>query len=466
MAFGFLKKNNFADTIYYNANIFTQDAEFPQAQAVACKNGYIQAVGDNEYMDEFKGPDTEMIDLDGKYLYPGFINTKMPFVFQAFKDLCLRVDVDDDLDSVLSQTSDYVEENPDSDTYFVFGCRGDVLESIEVEDMVERLDAISEQVPIILLDEIGMVFRTNSVGASILEETAEEECVEIITLTYVINLFLPFDYEESQEIAREIMSQSLDMGFTSVLTLGTPSFMDEAFLNALLQIHTEEDLKQRYFFSYLQQYTIGNGSTGYSLVNRQTACVELGDQVSYQFLNVRLNPLISWNKPGLLEMCKDAIERGFNVLIDAPNKEFAHLAFDVFNQIREDGLSKPVLAIGLTDDIEIDFDNEFIHFESILQTEYFDQDNDIFVRAYSTQEALDKLTIGAAELLGMSDTLGSIEPDKLADFTVFDENILDFSLEKFTHPHCAMTIVGGEITYDAEDEANNEMYNMISSQQF
>ena len=466
MAFGLFKKNNFADAIYYNAHIITQDSEYPEAEAVACKNGIIQAVGDNEYMDEFKGPDTEMVDLEGKYMYPGFINTKIPFVFQAFEKLCLHVDIEDDLESVLKQTAEYIEENPDLDTYFVFGFNGNIFVDDDQEEIAARLDEMSQEVPIILLDEIGTVFRMNSVAVVILAETAEEECVEIITLPYVINLFLPFGYEESQELAKEIMSDSLDMGFASVICQGTPSYMNDAFLNALLQIHSEEDLKQRYIFSQMQQYVITKGSVGYMLVDRQTSCVELGDQVSYQFLNVRLNSLTEWNRDGLLEMCKDAIERGFNVVIDAPDKDFCHLAFDVFNQIREDGLLKPVLAVGIPEDVEVDFEDEFMHSDKILTTSYLEQENDIFVRAHSTKEALDKLTLDAAEFLGMSDVLGSIEPDKYADFTVFNENILDFSLEKFTHPHAEMVIVAGIKTYDAEEESQNEMFDMMSQSQF
>lgn len=466
MAFGFLKKNNCADTIFYNGHIITQDPEFPEAEAVACKNGYIQAVGDNAYMDEFKGSDTEMVDLEGKYLYPGFINTKIPFVFQAFRDLCLAVDVDDDLDYVISQLQDYVEENPDADTYFVFGFNGEIVEGIDEEELAVRLDQISEDKPILLLDDLGSTFRTNTMANQILVETAEEECVEILTLSYVIELFLPFDYEQSQMLTMGIMNEAADMGFTSVLTLGTPSFMNSAFLGSLLEIHTEEDLKQRYFFSQLQQVMIGNGTTGYSLVNKQTACVELGDEVSYNFLNVRLNPLGQWSKEGLVEMCKDSIERNFGIYMDCPDQDAAYLAYDVLDQLREDGLAKALLVVGLPEDVDLSFSSQFVHFDSIIQTSFLELENSSFVRAKSTQEALDDLTIGGAEILGMSDLLGSIEPDKYADFTVFNENILDFSLGKFNQPHCEMTVVAGQIVYDAQDAADMEMYDMLSTQQF
>lgn len=466
MAFGLFKKNTYADQIYFNGVIHTQDPDFPMAEAVACKDGIIQAVGENGYMEEFKGPDTEEIDLEGKHLYPGFINTKLPLVYNAFKDLCLCVDPDDDLEYVYEQIQDYYDENPDLDTYFVFGFNADIFEGIDNELVKERLDAISIEVPLLLLDHLCVKVKMNSIATQILEETADEECVEIITLPYIINLFLPFDYEESQMVAKEVMGQAADMGFTSVLALGTPSFMDETFLNALLQINTEEDLKQRYFFSLLQNFTIGNGSVGYRLVNRKTSCLELGDLVSYNCLNVRMDIGLEFEPASLAEMVIDAAERGFNVHIDCPNQEAAKIAYQALDTARSKGYTKPEFVIGLDDSIEADWENEFIHFETIQRTGFFNLDNDIFVKAYSTQEALDQLTTTAAELIGMADMLGSIEPNKYADFTAFDEDILEFSLEKFTRPHCSMTVVGGEVAYDAQVEADNEMFDMISLQQF
>ena len=45
MAFGFFKKNLAADLVLKNGKIITQDANLPQAEAVACKDGKIAAVG-------------------------------------------------------------------------------------------------------------------------------------------------------------------------------------------------------------------------------------------------------------------------------------------------------------------------------------------------------------------------------------------------------------------------------------
>ena len=45
MAFGFFKKSETADTIFMGGRIYTQDSNLPWAEAVACKDGRVIAVG-------------------------------------------------------------------------------------------------------------------------------------------------------------------------------------------------------------------------------------------------------------------------------------------------------------------------------------------------------------------------------------------------------------------------------------
>ena len=41
MVFGLFKKDRTADAVFINGNIYTQDADMPWAEAVACKDGEI-----------------------------------------------------------------------------------------------------------------------------------------------------------------------------------------------------------------------------------------------------------------------------------------------------------------------------------------------------------------------------------------------------------------------------------------
>jgi predicted amidohydrolase YtcJ len=67
-----------ADAIFIHGNIYTGVAEqsafksIKRAQAVAVREGRIQAVGENAEILKLKGPETQVIDLGGKFLMPGF----------------------------------------------------------------------------------------------------------------------------------------------------------------------------------------------------------------------------------------------------------------------------------------------------------------------------------------------------------------------------------------------------------
>lgn len=66
---------NPADQVFINGTIYTVDEANPKVQAVAVKDGLILAVGTNEEVQAFVGESTEVIDLDGKTMTPGFIES-------------------------------------------------------------------------------------------------------------------------------------------------------------------------------------------------------------------------------------------------------------------------------------------------------------------------------------------------------------------------------------------------------
>jgi predicted amidohydrolase YtcJ len=63
-----------ADRIYRGGDIVTINDARPFAEAVAIRNGKILAVGTLAEISTFQGPKTEMIDLAGRTLLPGFVD--------------------------------------------------------------------------------------------------------------------------------------------------------------------------------------------------------------------------------------------------------------------------------------------------------------------------------------------------------------------------------------------------------
>jgi predicted amidohydrolase YtcJ len=77
---------NTKDYILHNANVITMDPDLPAASVIKISDGKIIYVG-NEIgtVDPLRGADTEMIDLQGKTVLPGFIDTHMhPALYGLF----------------------------------------------------------------------------------------------------------------------------------------------------------------------------------------------------------------------------------------------------------------------------------------------------------------------------------------------------------------------------------------------
>ncbi|HAK47181.1 MAG TPA: amidohydrolase [Spirochaeta sp.] len=62
------------ETIYINGDVVTVDDNNPEAEAIVVRNGKIIYVGDNSGAMAFKNDKTEVVDLGGKTLLPGFVD--------------------------------------------------------------------------------------------------------------------------------------------------------------------------------------------------------------------------------------------------------------------------------------------------------------------------------------------------------------------------------------------------------
>ena len=77
---GCQKKMEEADLAFINGQIVTMDEKTPEAAAVAVRDGVIIAVGSREEINNYISDRTEVIDLEGKTLIPGFIDSHAHFM--------------------------------------------------------------------------------------------------------------------------------------------------------------------------------------------------------------------------------------------------------------------------------------------------------------------------------------------------------------------------------------------------
>ena len=69
-----------AELILLNGKLVTVDDDRPEAQALAASGGRIVAIGTDEEIERYRGPDTRVIDLDGNLAIPGFIEGHAHFL--------------------------------------------------------------------------------------------------------------------------------------------------------------------------------------------------------------------------------------------------------------------------------------------------------------------------------------------------------------------------------------------------
>jgi predicted amidohydrolase YtcJ len=110
-----------ADRILFHAKVFTADPQSPYAEAVALRGDKIIAVGNLHEVEMSVSSTTERIDLDGKTLFPGFIDSHSHSIDGGLN--LISADATERVDS-LKQLPPFVEDAKKSGT----GMRGDILE--------------------------------------------------------------------------------------------------------------------------------------------------------------------------------------------------------------------------------------------------------------------------------------------------------------------------------------------------
>jgi hypothetical protein len=74
-------------------------------------------------------------------------------------------------------------------------------------------------------------------------------------------------------------------------------------------------------------------------------------------------------------------------------------------------------------------------------------------QAVSRSDALKMFTLWAAQAAFEEDSRGSLEPGKLADFTVLSADIMTIPATEIPKTKCLMTVIAGEKVFEAKEEA-------------
>ena len=106
--------------ILLNGKIYTSDEKQPWAEAIAISGKTLAYVGDNETAKAMAEDETEIIDLEGKTVLPGFIDGHTHPVTVAKTHYRVRMPLTHDKDELLANIKKYAEENPKEEKPYFF----------------------------------------------------------------------------------------------------------------------------------------------------------------------------------------------------------------------------------------------------------------------------------------------------------------------------------------------------------
>jgi predicted amidohydrolase YtcJ len=104
--------SGYPETILINGNIVTVDAEFSIAEAVAIRDGRILAVGANGDIKQLAGSTTTVVDLKGKSVLPGLIDTHAHVERAGLLKYTVRLDDVTTVAQALARVSEYAARMP------------------------------------------------------------------------------------------------------------------------------------------------------------------------------------------------------------------------------------------------------------------------------------------------------------------------------------------------------------------
>ena len=455
MAFGFFKRNEAADIIFMGGRIFTQNSNFPEADAVACKDGRILAVGDYEDLTDLEGKHTEVIDLGGKIVLPGYIDTCGHPVMEAFRDSCLFLE-NNTIEVTLKQISDYAAKNENAEIIFAYDFDESLQGDLDAEQIRAFLDEIETERPIVVLSRSGLHCWINTIALETVKAAAEEDEMNVITLPYLFGVLDPVNLDSVLESVPSLIEQSCNHGFTSVFDCGAPDYFASSYQNMLVHLYQEELLNQRFFGSLLVTGEINPKLVMYKLGQYKTNCTELNEMINFNTLKLLVNTTLdepSISDASLKELCLEAGDKGYHIHIDAVGDDAVVSAVQALEATRAAGYKKNAFTIAYDPSVNIeelveagirpDITETFHTYEKPAKDDWL-----CIEYAKSIEEAIDALTIDAAIQLGIDQSFGSIEKGKHADFVVFEENPFEAeNMDELKKLEPVMTVIDGKIIY-------------------
>ena len=506
------EERTFAEQVLRNGRILTVDNEFSIAEALAIQGERIVEVGSNVDIEDQIGPDTRVMDLEGRTVIPGLIDNHMHFI-RAVQRWNLQARIDgvsskrEALDIIAAKAASLepgewlMVQGGWRETQFVDGPSGFTL---------EELDAAAPENPLFLQITYQAVYANSlaleAVGVSP-DEGAYHRGPPLISGQPPYGLL----NEQMPAVSQEQLEQNLfdfihelnRAGLTSVYDVGRPPEGDISLLERMSAAGKPLPLRAWHTLKY-QAYDPQGADAAVTLVRNSTpsngdylGLLGLGEHI---YLPMFDNPGTTERYPdeiidGFMKIATAAAEGGFQVhehtmqditvqsLLDefevlnetiplAPLRwVLAHVfsfSTESMERARALGLTVAVHSVAAHGEIEVPLrdiqdsgliwglgtDSTIVaHYQPFISLGWAVTGKGIAGRVFldrtvTREEALIAHTRSNAFLLFKEDDLGSLEAGKFADLVVLDRDYLTIPEDEIFDIEPVLTMVGGRIAYD------------------
>lgn len=249
---------------YINGEVYTVNEKRDWAEAVVIEGNKIIYVGDHTGAEQLCDCNTEVCDLGGKMLLPGFIDGHCHPVMAAHYCCGAYLQIDYSLEECLAEIKRYVDEHPDNDTYFGIGYAEWLFD--EIGPKKEMLDQICANKPMMILGSSSHEAWVNTKALEMAEITKDTpdpipgfhyfhrdaegnptgHLVEIGPETMMVERIDFFDTDIIQDILEEISDEYASMGVTTTCDMGCPDLGLPVYFETIPRMIENGLYKQRF----------------------------------------------------------------------------------------------------------------------------------------------------------------------------------------------------------------------------
>lgn len=407
--------------VFYNGTIITMDEENPTVEAVLIQDGTIEKVGSNEEILSLTDSGTDMVDLQGRTMLPGFIDAHSHWLNDLYEVDSIEAAMDLSISHGWTTTSNLFTEPWLIEDLLHIDSEGEIRGRVNLylrlnwqdqrwTDWYKDFQPGEMLTPKIRIAGVKMF----ADGGVVAHTAALSEPYPDDPENYG-QLF--FTQEELDQLVSEAHSNGFQMAIHAIGDAAVEQVLDS--YEAALGEDSNEDYRHRIEHCLvIRDDLIQRMSEKRIIASFQSHWVSADSQFLYidSFGEERLDLVARW---------RDILDADVPAAAstDYPYCSFGSTAIQgIYNSVTRDGL-----FYGL------------------------ENPDEFLAQRISVYEALRLMTIDAAYAIGQENVIGSITPGKYADFVVLSDNPLEVPPDDILDLSVWMTVIDGVIEFCRDD---------------